>query len=176
MTRPLRWRWLIEMAGYSAGGSRRQSGQPVPQLANPSEQGMCALASLYSTVTAGQVPRPRVAQSCRGDLPSRHHLESRRRRLSRRHDPCPPPIGLLGERTPPAGRGSQDSGSRDESYSERARRRTWRIRPARQEHGRRRGRPAGANPPHRGRFHDAAHDRELSRGTVVTRPPPIDIR
>jgi hypothetical protein len=53
MTRPLRWRWLIEMAGYSAGGSRRQSGQPVPQLANPSEQGMCAVASLYSTLTAG---------------------------------------------------------------------------------------------------------------------------
>ena len=41
------------MHGLFADASRRQSGRPVPKLANPSEEGICAMARLYSTrVTA----------------------------------------------------------------------------------------------------------------------------
>src|SRR6266478_3136402 len=41
------------MHGLFADVSRRQSGRPVPKLANPSEEGICAMAGLYSTkVTA----------------------------------------------------------------------------------------------------------------------------
>jgi Ohr subfamily peroxiredoxin len=41
------------MHGLFADVSRRQSGRPVPKLANPSEEGICAMARLYSTkVTA----------------------------------------------------------------------------------------------------------------------------
>jgi osmotically inducible protein OsmC len=41
------------MHGLFADASRRQSGRPVPKLANPSEEGICAMARQYSTrVTA----------------------------------------------------------------------------------------------------------------------------